>query len=149
MNEVRIDKWLWAVRIFKTRTVATEACKKGRVTVGGVAVKPSRPLKVGETVSVRKPPVTYSFRVLALTQNRLGAKLVPDYMENVTPEPELHLLDVVKVSGFINRRKGLGRPTKREGRQLQQFTADIWDSPVDGWDFDALDDDLLLDEDDI
>lgn len=149
MNEVRIDKWLWAVRIFKTRTVATEACKKGRVTVGGVAVKPSRPLKIGETVSVRKPPVTYSFRVLALTQNRLGAKLVPDYMENVTPEPELHLLDVVKVSGFINRRKGLGRPTKREGRQLQQFTADIWDSPVDGWDFDALDDDLLLDEDDI
>lgn len=149
MNEVRIDKWLWAVRIFKTRTVATEACKKGRVTVGDVAVKPSRPLKVGETVSVRKPPVTYSFRVLALTQNRLGAKLVPDYMENVTPEPELHLLDVVKVSGFINRRKGLGRPTKREGRQLQQFTADIWDSPVDGWDFDALDDDLLLDEDDI
>lgn len=149
MNEVRIDKWLWAVRIFKTRTVATEACKKGRVTVGGVAVKPSRPLKVGETVSVRKPPVTYSFRVLALTQNRLGAKLVPDYMENVTPESELHLLDVVKVSGFINRRKGLGRPTKREGRQLQQFTADIWDSPVDGWDFDALDDDLLLDEDDI
>jgi len=149
MNEVRIDKWLWAVRIFKTRTVATEACKKGRVTVGDVAVKPSRPLKVGETVSVRKPPVTYSFRVLALTQNRLGAKLVPDYMENVTPESELHLLDVVKVSGFINRRKGLGRPTKREGRQLQQFTADIWDSPVDGWDFDALDDDLLLDEDDI
>lgn len=141
MNEVRIDKWLWAVRIFKTRTVATEACKKGRVTIGGVAVKPSRPLKVGETVSVRKPPVTYSFRVLALTQNRLGAKLVPDYMENITPESELHLLDVVKVSGFINRRKGLGRPTKREGRQLQQFTADIWDSPVDGWDFDALDDD--------
>lgn len=141
MNEVRIDKWLWAVRIFKTRTVATEACKKGRVTVGGVAVKPSRPLKIGETVSVRKPPVTYSFRVLALTQNRLGAKLVPDYMENVTPESELHLLDVVKVSGFINRRKGLGRPTKREGRQLQQFTADIWDSPADGWDFDALDDD--------
>lgn len=149
MNEVRIDKWLWAVRIFKTRTVATEACKKGRVTIGGVAVKPSRPLKVGETVSVRKPPVTYSFRVLALTQNRLGAKLVPDYMENVTPQSELHLLDVVKISGFIDRRKGLGRPTKREGRQLQQFAADIWDSPVDGWDFDALDDDLLLDEDDI
>ncbi len=149
MNEVRIDKWLWAVRIFKTRTVATEACKKGRVTVGGVAVKPSRPLKIGETVSVRKPPVTYSFRVLALTQNRLGAKLVPDYMENVTPESELHLLDVVKVSGFINRRKGLGRPTKREGRQLQQFTAGVWDSSSDGWDFDALDDDLLLDEDDI
>lgn len=149
MNEVRIDKWLWAVRIFKTRTVATEACKKGRVTVGGVAVKPSRPLKVGETVSVRKPPVTYSFRVLALTQNRLGAKLVPDYMENVTPQSELHLLDVVKISGFIDRRKGLGRPTKREGRQLQQFTAGVWDSSSDGWDFDALDGDLLLDEDDI
>ncbi|MDE6508652.1 MAG: RNA-binding S4 domain-containing protein, partial [Muribaculaceae bacterium] len=84
MNEVSVDKWLWAMRVFKTRTVATEACKKGRVLMGGVAVKPSRTIKVGDVVDVRKPPVTYSFRVKALTQNRLGAKLVPDYMENVT-----------------------------------------------------------------
>lgn len=137
MNEVRVDKWLWAMRIFKTRTIATEACKKGRVYVGDALAKPSRTIKVGDIVKVRKPPVTYSFRVLALTQNRLGAKLVPDYLENITPKSELDLLDVVRISGFIDRRKGLGRPTKREGRELAEFT----DSLSDGWDFDFLDDD--------
>lgn len=137
MNEVRIDKWLWAMRIFKTRTVATEACKKGRVYVGDAVAKPSRTIKVGDIIKVRKPPVTYSFRVLALTQNRLGAKLVPDYMENITPKSELDLLEIVKISGFIDRRKGLGRPTKREGRELAEFT----ESMSDGWDFDFLDDD--------
>ncbi|MEZ3563484.1 RNA-binding S4 domain-containing protein [Duncaniella muricolitica] len=135
--EVRIDKWLWAMRIFKTRTVATEACKKGRVLMGGVAVKPSRTIKEGDIINVRKPPVTYSFRVKALAQNRLGARLVPDYMENITPKSELDLLDVVRISGFIDRRKGLGRPTKREGRDLAEFT----ESLSDGWDFDFLDDD--------
>lgn len=140
MNEVRIDKWLWAMRIFKTRTVATEACKKGRVYVGNVIAKPSRTIKVGDVINVRKPPVTYSFRVLALAQNRLGAKLVPEYMENITPKSELDLLEVVKISGFIDRRKGLGRPTKREGRELAQFT----ESMSDGWDLDFLDD---IDED--
>lgn len=140
MAEVRIDKWLWAVRVFKTRTIATDACKKGRVMVGGVAVKPSRTIKVGEIIQVRKPPVTYSFKVLALTSNRLGARLVPDYMENVTPKSELDLLDVVKISGFINRRKGLGRPTKKEGRQLQQFTDEAFDPESMGWDFVDLDD---------
>lgn len=134
--EVRIDKWLWAMRIFKTRTVATEACKKGRVMMGGVPVKPSRTIKEGDVINVRKPPVTYSFRVKALAQNRLGARLVPDYMENITPKSELDLLDVVRISGFIDRRKGLGRPTKREGRDLAEFT----ESLSDGWDFDFLDD---------
>lgn len=138
MNEVRIDKWLWAMRIFKTRTIATEACKKGRVFVGDALAKPSRTIKVGDVVKVRKPPVTYSFRVLALTQNRLGAKLVPDYMENITPKSELDLLEIVKISGFIDRRKGLGRPTKREGRELAEFT----ESMSDGWDFDFLEDDI-------
>ena len=108
--------------------------------MGGVAVKPSRTIKVGAIIRVRKPPVTYSFRVLALTSNRLGARLVPDYMENITPKSELDLLEVVKISGFVNRRKGLGRPTKREGRQLQQFTAEAFDPDSMGWDFDDLDD---------
>lgn len=142
MNEVRVDKWLWAMRVFKTRTVATETCKKGRVYIGNVIAKPSRTVKVGDIVNVRKPPVTYSFKVLALTQNRLGAKLVPEYMENVTPKSELDLLEVVKISGFIDRRKGLGRPTKREGRELAEFT----ESMSDGWDFDFLDDE---DDDDL
>lgn len=143
-SEVRIDKWLWAVRIFKTRTIATEAIKKGRVTMGDnpTPVKPSRMIKVGDVINVRKPPVTYSFRVLALTENRLGAKLVPEYMENITPQSQYDLLEVVKISGFIDRRKGLGRPTKREGRELSKFTENVYD---DGWDFDFDDDDDELD----
>lgn len=143
-DEVRIDKWLWAMRIFKTRTIATEACRKGRVTVGDndSPIKPSRMLRVGEVVNVRKPPVTYSFRVKALTENRLGAKLVPDYLENITPQSQLDLLDVVKISGFIDRRKGLGRPTKREGRELSRFREEAADS---GWDFDF---DFDFDDDD-
>ncbi len=142
-EEIRIDKWLWAVRIFKTRTIATEACKKGRVTIGDgqTVAKPSRMIKVGETVNVRKSPVTYTFRVLALTENRLGAKLVPDYMENITPKSQLDLLEIVKISGFIDRRKGLGRPTKREGRDLARFTEEAFDS---GWDLDFDD----IDEED-
>lgn len=139
-TEVRIDKWLWAMRIFKTRTIATEACKKGRVTIGdGIIAKPSRMIKVGDIINVRKPPVTYSFKVLALTENRLGAKLVPEYMENITPKEQYDLLEVVKISGFIDRRKGLGRPTKREGRELEKFTSDTYDN---GWDFDFDDDDF-------
>lgn len=128
------------MRIFKTRTIATEAIKKGRVTVGDNPnpVKPSRTITVGEIVHVRKPPVTFSFRVLALTENRLGAKLVPEYMENVTPQSEYDLLEVVKISGFIDRRKGLGRPTKRDGRELSSFKEQMAD---DGWDFDFDDDD--------
>ena len=135
-HEVRIDKWLWAMRIFKTRTVATEACKKGRVTLNNDPnpVKPARMIKVGDTIRVRKPPVTYSFLVKALTENRLGARLVPEYLENVTPQDQYDLLDVVKISGFVDRRKGLGRPTKREGRDLARFT-DTYASD-DGWDFD-------------
>lgn len=138
---VRIDKWLWAVRIFKTRTVATDACKKGRVTVGDnmAPVKPSRLLEVGDIVHVRKSPVIYTFRVKALTQNRLGAKLVPDYAENITPQDQYDLLEVVKISGFIDRQKGLGRPTKREGRDLARFTEEITDN---GWDFDFDTDDF-------
>ena len=137
-SEVRIDKWLWAVRVFKTRTIATEAIKKGRVTIGDniVPVKPSRTVKVGDIINVRKPPVTYSFKVIALTENRLGAKLVPEYMENVTPQDQYDLLEVVKISGFVDRRKGLGRPTKREGRELSKFTESVYD---DGWDFDFED----------
>ncbi len=133
--EVRIDKWLWAVRVFKTRTVATDACKKGRVTMGTPAmpVKPSRIVSEGDIINVRKPPVTYTFRVRAVTQNRLGAKLVPDYLENLTPKEQYDLLEVVKISGFVDRRKGLGRPTKREGRELSRFSDAIGD---DGWDFD-------------
>lgn len=123
-SEERIDKWLWAMRVFKTRTIASEACKKGRVSIGGAIVKPSRTIKPGDIIDVRKPPVTYSFKVLALTENRLGAKLVPEYLENVTPQSQYDILEMTKISGFVDRRKGLGRPTKRDSRDLSRFKED-------------------------
>lgn len=125
MEEVRIDKWLWAVRIFKTRTAASEACKKGRVLIGGTAVKPSRNIRVGEVIKVRKPPVTYSFKVLGLAEKRMGARLVSEYMENVTPPEQYELLELNRISGFVDRQRGTGRPTKKERRDLDQFTDDI------------------------
>lgn len=133
-QEQRIDKWLWAMRVFKTRTLATEECKKGRVSIAasvedpGVTAKPSRTVKVGDIVHVRKPPVQYTFRVLQLAPNRLGAKLVPEYLDNLTPKSQYDMLDVIRISGFVDRRKGLGRPTKREGRELSKFTDEAFNS---------------------
>ena len=121
MTEVRIDKWMWATRLFKTRTIAAEACKKNRVSVGGVNVKPSRMIRVGDVLHIRKPPVTFSFKVLALTENRIGAKLTPHYFENITLPEQYELLEMNKISGFVNRERGLGRPTKKERRDLDQF----------------------------
>jgi len=123
-NEARIDKWLWAMRLFKTRTIAAEACKKGRVMVQQVAAKPSRNIKVGDVIQVKRPPVTYSFKVLTLTENRLGAKLVPEYMENVTTADQLELLELSKVSGYMGRDRGTGRPTKKDRRDLDSFLDD-------------------------
>ena len=145
-DDQRVDKWLWAMRVFKTRTIATEECKKGRVSVGpgdGTVVKPSRTIKGGDLVHVRKSPVVYTFKVLKLASNRLGAKLVPEYLENLTPPEQYHLLDVVRISGFVDRRKGLGRPTKREGRELSKFTDEAFDNAwfLD-WDDDPDDDSL-------
>lgn len=125
MEEVRIDKWLWAVRIFKTRTFAAEACKKGRVMIGDVPVKPSRNIRTGEIIQVRKSPVTYSFRVLATADKRMGAKMVPQFMENVTPPDQYELLELNKISGFVDRQRGTGRPTKKERRDLDQFAGSI------------------------
>lgn len=119
--EARIDKWLWAARIFKTRSIAADACKNGRVTIGGVCVKPSRPLKEGEVVSVRKPPVTYSFRVLKAIQQRVGAKLLPEVYENVTTPDQYELLEMTRISGFVDRARGTGRPTKKERRAIDAF----------------------------
>jgi len=134
MDEVRIDKWLWAVRIFKTRSIASEACKKGRVMVGNVTVKPSRTIRRGDIVQVRKPPVTFSFKVLDLTDKRMGAKLVPQYMENITTPDQYEILELNKISGFIDRQRGTGRPTKKERRDLEQFTESFDFDDFDFWD---------------
>lgn len=121
MDEARIDKWLWAARIFKTRSIAVDACKNGRVTIGGVNVKPSRMVKVGETVSVRKPPITYSFRILKTIEMRVGAKLLPEIYENVTAPEQYELLEMTRISGFVDRARGTGRPTKKDRRSLDAF----------------------------
>lgn len=117
----RIDKWLWAARIFKTRSMASDACKNGRVTIGGTNVKPSHMVKVGETVSVKKPPVIYSFRILQTIEQRVGAKLIPTIYENVTDPKQYEILEMSRISGFIDRARGTGRPTKKDRRSLDAF----------------------------
>ena len=136
MEEVRIDKWMWATRIFKTRTIAVEACKKGRISINNVTVKPSRMIKVGDIIQVRKPPVTYSFKVLALTASRMGAKLVAGYLENVTTPDQYEILEMNKISGFVDRSRGLGRPTKKDRRDLDQFSTTEFSEDDFDFDFD-------------
>lgn len=133
----RIDKWLWASRIFKTRSIAADACKNGRVVVNNANVKPSRPLKVGEVVHVRKPPITYSFRVLKCIEQRVGAKLVPEIYENVTDPKQYELLEMSRISGFIDRQRGTGRPTKKDRRAMDAFT----DPAIFGFGIDEDDED--------
>lgn len=114
----RIDKWLWCVRIFKTRSIASEYCKKGRILIKGISVKPAKEIRVGEIIIVRKPPVNYSFRVKGIPKNRLGAKLTPDYLENITSQDELQKLDPNFMAFYGSRDKGTGRPTKKERRSI-------------------------------
>ena len=121
-NSARIDKWLWAARIFKTRSIAADACKNGRVTKNGVNVKPSHVIKVGETISVKKPPITYSFKILKAIENRVGAKLLPEIYENVTEAKQYEILEMSRISGFIDRARGTGRPTKKDRRAMDAFT---------------------------
>ena len=122
MSEARIDKWMWAVRIFKTRTIAAEACKKGRISINGALAKAARTVKPGDVIQVRKPPITYSFKVLQAIEKRVGAKLVSDMMENETTPDQYELLEMSHISGFIDRAKGAGRPTKKDRRNLEEFT---------------------------
>lgn len=141
MAEARIDKWLWAARIFKTRTIAAEACKKGRISINGAQAKPARMIKAGDTIQVRKPPVTYSFKVLQAIEKRVGAKLVPEVMENVTTPDQYELLEMNRISGFIDRARGTGRPTKKDRRDLDDFfTPEYLDDQE--FDFDDEDEDV-------
>ena len=121
-NTIRIDKFLWSVRVYHTRSIATEECKKSRVTIGGIAVKPSRVVKAGEVILVRKNPVTYSYRVIELLGKRVGAKLVPLYIEDLTPAEELIKLDVTQGGALFMRDRGAGRPTKKDRRDIGRVT---------------------------
>ena len=120
-SEARIDKWLWAARIYKKRTLASDACKNGRITINGALAKPSRTVKVGDQVGVKKSPITYSFRVLQTIEKRVGAKLLPEVFENVTPPEQYELLEMNRISGFVDRARGTGRPTKKDRRALDDF----------------------------
>ncbi|MDR0939467.1 MAG: RNA-binding S4 domain-containing protein [Mediterranea sp.] len=138
MNGARIDKWMWAARIFKTRTIAAEACKKGRVSINGALAKAARVVNAGDVVQVRKPPVTYSFKVLQAIEKRVGAKLLPEVMENVTTPDQYELLEITRASGFVDRARGTGRPTKKERRELEEFVEPEFTDDFDfEFDFDS------------
>ena len=136
-TEVRIDKWLWAVRLFKTRTLAAEACKKGKVIIKDIPARPSRNVKVGDVVSIKRNPILFSFKVLALSENRMNAKLVPDFMLNVTTPDQLELIELGKLAGQTGRDRGTGRPTKKERRELDDFTEPTFMDEEGDWDFET------------
>ena len=131
-DSVRIDKYLWAIRVFKTRSDATDACKGNKVRVGGSPAKPSKEVKPGEVIEFQKGTVRYSYRVIRLLENRVGAQLVPDYAENLTPQSELDKLRAPVETFFIRRDRGSGRPTKKDRRAMEH----LWD----GINFDAGED---------
>lgn len=139
-DTARIDKWLWAARIFKTRSIAADACKNSRVTIGGVNVKPSHMVKAGEVVSVKKSPVVYSFKILKPIEQRVGAKLLPEVYENVTDPKQYEILEMSRISGFVDRARGTGRPTKKERRALDAFVAPAMFGFDDDDDYDDTED---------
>ncbi len=120
-GEVRIDKWLWTVRIYKTRSQATEACRKGHISIGNLPVKPSRAVHLNEIIKVRKPPIVRTFKVLGLAEKRMSAKLTEDFIEDITPPEELELQEMQKNMRWITRDPGTGRPTKKDRRELDDF----------------------------
>ncbi len=144
MADSRIDKYLWAIRAFKTRSDATDACKGGKVKVAGVNAKPSKEVKPGDVIQVRKGTIVFTYKVLKALEHRVGAKLVPDYAENLTPQAELDKLRAPVETFFITRERGAGRPTKKDRREMEQ----AWDAI----DFNDIPDDVaahfgLSDED--
>lgn len=139
-QEARIDKWLWAARIYKTRSMAVDAIKNSRVTMSGAGVKPSRTIKIGDEISVRKPPITYTFRVLNCIEQRVGAKLLPQVYENITDPKQYEILEMSRISGFVDRARGTGRPTKKDRREMDSFTEPLM------FGFDDDDDDYLDDD---
>jgi len=121
---VRIDKYLWAIRVFKTRSEATDACKGNKVKIEDVNAKPSKMVSPGEVISIRKGAVMFRYRILKLTESRLGAKLVPDYAENLTPQEELDKMKAPAETFFLKRERGTGRPTKKDRREMDA----MWDN---------------------
>ena len=154
MEEVRLDKYLWSIRAYKTRSEATTACNGGKVRLNGSDVKPSKAVKVGDTIVARKGAVTYTYKVLQLIDKRQGAKLVPDYAENLTPPEELAKLRAPVETFFLKRDRGAGRPTKKDRRQMEDLWSNLsFDVPDDiaeiiasDFDFDSDGDDFFEDD---
>ncbi|MFI3315694.1 MAG: RNA-binding S4 domain-containing protein [Rikenellaceae bacterium] len=122
----RVDKWLWSIRAFKTRSIATEACKGGKVQINGMNTKPSKEVKIGDKVSVKKMPIIYTFKVIAIPPSRVGAKLVATYAENITSSEELEKLFIHNNASFISRDRGTGRPTKKERRDIDSMMEEFF-----------------------
>lgn len=118
---MRLDKYIWSIRVFKSRSLATANCKAGKVLINEALVKPSREVKIGDTIKVRKGAVYFSYKVIDLPKSRVGAKLVPDFCEDVTTPEEIHKMEVIRLSYQSGRQKGLGRPTKKDRRTLKDF----------------------------
>ena len=132
MDELRIDKYLWSIRVYKTRTDATDACKGGKVRVNGSDIKPSKGVKIGDVITARKGAVVYTYKVLELIDKRQGAKLVPRYAENLTPQEELDKLRAPVETFFLKRDRGAGRPTKKDRRQMEDLWSNLsFDVPDD------------------
>jgi ribosome-associated heat shock protein Hsp15 len=129
--EVRVDKYLFAMRIYKTRSIATDACKCGRVKMNGVELKPSRTFHIGDVFTIRKGPITYTYRILQLSENRLGAKIIPNYLEDITPPEQLELLELTRFAAQSGRDRGTGRPTKKDRREIELFLSDEYDYLLD------------------
>lgn len=121
LKSVRIDKFLWAVRLFKTRSIAAEACKKGKIQINEQQVKSSRMVKVGDVIFIKNAPIYRQYEILDISERRMGAKLTPDFIKEITPESDLEMLEVTRLANSMNRARGSGRPTKKERRDLDNF----------------------------
>jgi len=120
-SDIRMDKFLWAARVYKTRTLAAEACAKGQVTISGLTVKPSRHISIGEIIMVRKPPMVHTYKVLGILNNRLSAEKVKEYFIEITPDDEFLKMEIMKLQKNAIRDRGTGRPTKRDRREIDKI----------------------------
>lgn len=145
-DSIRIDKFLWAVRLYKTRSIAADALKRGKVSMGGQQVKSSRVVKIGDVIAIKVPAATRSFEVLQIPRSRMGAKLVKDHIREVTPKDQQDLLEMYHLQMSMQRQKGLGRPTKKERRDMESFFDVPSDDDLDIYFGDDDDDDDLFDE---
>ena len=127
MAEVRIDKYLWAIRAFKTRTEAADACKGGKVKINGGDIKPSRDVKIGDTITVRKGAILFTYKVKEILDKRVGASLVDNYADNLTPQEELDKMRAPVETFFLKRERGSGRPTKKERRELDNLMDNLYE----------------------